>query len=229
MAITPDCGAGRFVLTGGALVAYAVGDIALCALVHANGSARSWQALTAFAALVAGFFSFAASLGCMALATSRDQHERTIQQRRPDYARIAELRYDTGRPIAAVVAAAERQAEREFGRETGTYPVAATSELAKESQRVTVTLPRNLEAGSLGSMRLGMTRYTTPWALWADSKRTLWLRADAPAETGPHGTVSMRVDLRRDGYHVFPPRGERYRPEPGTRAGAGNLPVAKLH
>jgi hypothetical protein len=140
MAITPDCGARRFVLTGGALVAYAVGDIALCALVHANGSARSWQALTAFAALVAGFFSFAASLGCMALATFRDQHERTIQQRRPDYARIAELRYDTGRPIAEVIAAAERQAERDFARETEGYPVASGWELGEAMAALSETM-----------------------------------------------------------------------------------------
>jgi hypothetical protein len=162
---------------------------------------------------------------------SRHIGQERRELRRPDYARINELRYDTGRPIAEVVAAAERQAGREFARETDGCPAASGWDLgaAMAALGETMTLPRNLEADSLETMRIGMTRYTTPWSLWADGKRALWLRAGSPAETSPHGTVSMRVDLRRDGYHVFPPRGERYRPEPAAPPGAGSLPVAKLH
>jgi hypothetical protein len=66
---------------------------------------------------------------------------------------------------------------------------------------------------ALSAMRPGRVRYTVPWAMWADLDGSLWLHPDYGSTSQPQGTSSMRVEVRDDGYHVWPPRGEDYKPQ----------------
>jgi hypothetical protein len=93
--------------------------------------------------------------------------------------------------------------------------------------REQATLPDGLERPNLAGMTIGQTAYTMPWMMWADSDRRLWLIPSAPAHGQPGGTVRMRVDLRRDGYHVWLPADQYY--DPQGSAEAGSIPVAELH
>jgi hypothetical protein len=78
-------------------------------------------------------------------------------------------------------------------------------------------LPEDREANSIRTMMIGEDGYTYPWAMWADSDRRLWLYPDYPVHSTPAGTLRMRVELREDGWHVWPPEGKAYAPqsEPG--------------
>ena len=95
------------------------------------------------------------------------------------------------------------------------------------------TLPENLEGPTIATMATGETAYTVPWAMWVDNDRHCWLQPAFPAESEPGGTVQMRVELQRDGYHVWPTTGHRYSPEeePGivTTERPEYIPVAELH
>jgi hypothetical protein len=94
-------------------------------------------------------------------------------------------------------------------------------------------LPEGLEEHSLDSMQTGEIAYTLPWGMWVDAERRCWLHPKYPAETSPHGTVRMRVELHGNGYHVWPPSGESWQPqhEPGYVSPRDTvyLPVAELH
>jgi hypothetical protein len=94
-------------------------------------------------------------------------------------------------------------------------------------------LPRELEGPSIATMEFGCAYYTVPWAMWVDADRMLWLHPDYPAESAPDGTVQMRIELRDDGYHVWPPGDKPYRPqqEHGYLGGTSQpfIPVAVLH
>lgn len=94
-------------------------------------------------------------------------------------------------------------------------------------------LPEDRESPTLGTMARGERAYTTPWAMWVDSERRCWLHPGYPAESRPHGTVSMRVDFAYDGYHVWMPAGETWSPveRPGYASPADTeyLPVVALH
>lgn len=45
--------------------------------------------------------------------------------------------------------------------------------------------------------------WTVPWAMWLDSERNVWLHPDYPVHSSPGGTVTMRVQRRVDGMHVW--------------------------
>src|SRR6266508_1609463 len=77
--------------------------------------------------------------------------------------------------------------------------------------RKQASLPESMEEDTLDSMMTGEVAYTVPWAMWVDDQRQCWLHPKYPTHRHAHGTASMRVELRRDGYHVWP-RGERYQP-----------------
>jgi len=78
-------------------------------------------------------------------------------------------------------------------------------------------LPVALTGSVIATMDFGRACYTVPWAMWSDMQGRLWLHPDYDTTTAPHGTMSMRVELREDGYRVWPVRGHAYRPraEPG--------------
>lgn len=94
-------------------------------------------------------------------------------------------------------------------------------------------LPEDLEGPTLGAMSQGEACYTTPWAMWADSERRLWLHPRYPAISCPGGTVRMRVELHEDGYHVWAVPGETYDPQHENGYAGGDsitfLPVTALH
>jgi hypothetical protein len=66
---------------------------------------------------------------------------------------------------------------------------------------------------TIADMEFGRPRYTVPWAMWADRDELLWLHPDYEVTSQPMGTSSMRVELRDDGYHVWPVRGHGYKPQ----------------
>lgn len=93
-------------------------------------------------------------------------------------------------------------------------------------------LPEDMEGSTLATMTTGETCYTTPWAMWADTGRRLWLHPGYPAHTAGHGNAQMRVELRLDGYHVWD-CGHKYEPVSGpgyaSPADTAWLPVVTLH
>jgi len=93
-------------------------------------------------------------------------------------------------------------------------------------------LPKALHAPTIATMKFGQTRYTVPWAMWADHDELLWLHPDYEVTPRPMGTSSMRLELRDDGYHVWPVRGHGYSPqaEAGYCGSASQsfIPVAAL-
>lgn len=66
---------------------------------------------------------------------------------------------------------------------------------------------------TIATMEFGRTYHTVPWAMWASQDELLWLHPDYEVTTQPCGTSSMRVELRDDGYHVWPVPGRGYRPQ----------------
>lgn len=83
------------------------------------------------------------------------------------------------------------------------------------------------ERPKLANMALGDVAYTTGWAMEVDGDRACWLRPNYSAEPRPGGTVSMRVERRVDGFHVWPARGYAY--DIGDVPQRDALPVAELH
>ncbi|HEY5988233.1 MAG TPA: hypothetical protein VIV12_17935 [Streptosporangiaceae bacterium] len=103
---------------------------------------------------------------------------------------------------------------------------------AEQSGARQARLPRNWEQPTIATMEFGQTLYTVPWAMRADEDRQLWLHPDFPTENAPQGTVMMRVELRDDGYHVWPVSNHSYQPAPAVFAGKTSqpfIPVAVLH
>lgn len=94
------------------------------------------------------------------------------------------------------------------------------------------SLPRQLEGPTIATMEFGRAYYTVPWAMWADADRLLWLHPDYPAESSPGGTVQMRIELRDDGYHVWPPSDASHKPQERSGFVGGTsqpfIPVAML-
>jgi hypothetical protein len=96
-------------------------------------------------------------------------------------------------------------------------------------------LPRELEENkpTIARMAFGQSAYTVPWAMWADQDRLLWLHPDYEVHARTGGTVKMRIELREDGYHVWAPKSESWKPQ-GKSGYVGELsqpfiPVAALH
>lgn len=90
-------------------------------------------------------------------------------------------------------------------------------------------LPAQLEAGTITRMRVGDVRWTFPWAMWVDADRRCWLEAHKPAEEHAWGAVEMKVELRADGFHVWPPGKHKWLPAPQRAPGPGYFPVVELH
>lgn len=90
-----------------------------------------------------------------------------------------------------------------------------------------------MEEHTLSSMMTGEIAYTLPWGMWVDKERQCWLHPDYGASPNPHGTCTMRVMLRKDGYHVWVPPGETYKPSSTagyvSPADTKYLPVTELH
>lgn len=93
-------------------------------------------------------------------------------------------------------------------------------------------LPESYDEPTLDTMSTGERVYTTPWGMWVDRERKCWLHPKYIAEKSLMGTVCMRVEKRRDGYHVWPPRDEKWTPGPPGYASPVDtewIPVVKLH
>jgi hypothetical protein len=71
---------------------------------------------------------------------------------------------------------------------------------------VQARLPEKSREATLATMEPGCRRYTVPWAMRADKDGRMWLNLNYQAHGSPGGTVSMRVERREDGYHVWPAR-----------------------
>jgi hypothetical protein len=103
----------------------------------------------------------------------------------------------------------------------------------RQNTNAQAQLPRELEGPTIATMGFQRTYYTVPWAMWADAGRLLWLHPDYTVKDHPGGTLQMRIELRDDGYHVWPPRGESYNPQQdhGYFGGTSQpfIPVAVLH
>jgi hypothetical protein len=94
-------------------------------------------------------------------------------------------------------------------------------------------LPESFIEPSIKDTKIGQTFYTLPWGMWVDLNRMCWLHPDYPVSPEPDGTLSMRVQRRADGFHVWPPATSSYSPTaaPGYVSPADTvyLAVAKLH
>jgi hypothetical protein len=98
---------------------------------------------------------------------------------------------------------------------------------------VSALLPENMEQVTIADMRPGEHGYTVPWSMWADNHRQLWLNPRYTWDEHAHGTASMRVERKADGFHVWPPPDYRYpthQCHPYLLSGYVEfLPVAELH
>lgn len=72
------------------------------------------------------------------------------------------------------------------------------------------TLPRDLESATVSTMWAEEVRYAHPSAMLADLDRVLWLRGSADTVVIRNDFFCMRVELREDGYHVWPAPGHTY-------------------
>lgn len=94
-------------------------------------------------------------------------------------------------------------------------------------------LPEDMEEDTVASMLTGESAYMVPWGMWVDNERHCWLHPGYTTHKRPGGTVEMRVELREDGYHVWPVRGHKYQPTeaPGYASPADTqyIPVVELH
>lgn len=90
-------------------------------------------------------------------------------------------------------------------------------------------LPESYVEPTLDAMNIGDAVYTVPWAMWVDLDRRCWLNPKYTAHQTPGGTVCMRVERRKDGYHVWLPKEARYDPHGNSPADNRWLPVTELH
>ena len=91
-------------------------------------------------------------------------------------------------------------------------------------------LPESMERRDIiGNMEVGETRYTVPWAMWADEERRLWLIPGHSTEDRPGGTVQMRITRVEEGFRVLRAPGHVYDVGSGSGSGkADRLPVVEL-
>jgi hypothetical protein len=95
------------------------------------------------------------------------------------------------------------------------------------------TLPEDLEGATVDSMMTGQAAYMVPWGMWVDRDRHCWLHPKYTISSHLGGTFEMRIELREDGYHVWPPQGETWstQQEPGfvSPTDTEYIPVVELH
>lgn len=105
--------------------------------------------------------------------------------------------------------------------------------MSNQCKRANAVLPEDMERATIGTMMTGDRRYVVPWAMWVDAERSCWLHPDYDTHDRCGGTVQMRVELREDGYHVWPVAGHGYRPQSGPGYFGGDaieyLSAAELH
>jgi hypothetical protein len=65
-------------------------------------------------------------------------------------------------------------------------------------------------------MKKGDVGYTLPWALnvvqGVGRRLWWWVRGDYPVADSSQDTMCMRIERRKDGFHVWPPEDETYYP-----------------
>jgi hypothetical protein len=92
---------------------------------------------------------------------------------------------------------------------------------------------RFVDRATIENMAVGDRRYTTPWGMWVDMSMDCWLHPNYPAYEKPGGTVRMPIERREDGYHVWPPSDESYRPSHKSGFVSSGpvefIPVAQIH
>jgi hypothetical protein len=128
------------------------------------------------------------------------------------------MREARGRESAAVAAEHFAQLAR-VGRESciSYCPICAARQ---------ASLPAELSETTIAAMEPGRPYYAVPWAMRSDDGGRMWLNPRYTAHDRPGGTASMRMELREDGYHVWPVPGEAYKP--GTVNPQELVPVARL-
>lgn len=78
---------------------------------------------------------------------------------------------------------------------------------------------------TIAGMREGESAWVVPWAMDVDTDRRCTLRADYGISDRPGGTVSMRIERRADGFHVWLPDDVTW----SVGSGMNGLPVVALH
>lgn len=94
-------------------------------------------------------------------------------------------------------------------------------------------LPESLEEDTISSLMTGEAGYVVPWGMWVDKNRQCWLHPEYRISDVPHGTASMRIELRPDGFHAWPPSDHAWSVQERAgyvgSEGVDFIPVAELH
>ena len=147
------------------------------------------------------------ALFCVATVVAGDRRARHVEASRP-------------RPDYRQIAAMEREVYGEvFHHDGATVPPARTPDDIYDGIK-----------GITAEMATGDSGWIVPWGMWADTAGRFWLHPAYDVFDRPRGTVQMRVECRWDGFHVWPPAGEKYIPlaSPGYCSATSTvyLPVA---
>ncbi len=123
-------------------------------------------------------------------------------------------------------------------------PAASSASISSGSDNGSATLPDSMLESTLGDLKVGEKAMTTPWAVWFDMKGKGHLHPQYPAVSVDEAkaefaarngnyTVTMLVERRADGYHIWVPAGEQYQRQdkPGYVGGENlkYIPVVKVH
>ena len=95
-------------------------------------------------------------------------------------------------------------------------------------------LPESLlDTETIEHMKAGETAYTVFWAMTVDGTGRCFLNARYPAHPAPFGTANMRIERRKEGFHVFVPPGQKWHKTKGIPwVGASPedwIPVFEIH
>jgi hypothetical protein len=98
-----------------------------------------------------------------------------------------------------------------------------------ETQQASVNHPTTLVEGTIGSMKQGDVRFGQITGMWIDKYRKCWLNADHPVTAiQPRGLV-LQIELRPDGYHVWPGGWISPLKRAQLSPAAHKLPVVQVH
>jgi len=64
------------------------------------------------------------------------------------------------------------------------------------------------DEATVSDMVEGEAAYIRKWGMWVDAEHRCWLHPDYPVRPIPSATATMRIERRRDGYHVWAPLGD---------------------
>jgi hypothetical protein len=94
-------------------------------------------------------------------------------------------------------------------------------------------LPKNPECPKISDLAVGKAAYIVHWGMWVDSERRCWLHPDHDARAFPAAACKMRIERRKDGYHVWAPPDVAWEPRPKpcyySPAATAYIPVVELH